>query len=253
MDEEESVSQLVNSGYSANRSMVTQAIPEVVNHIKNFERVIPSEVINRAIEIYYSLNFTYHSTKNNLYGRGTKTKSVKGNRQKKLIFFCIFKAYDDLDQTVDPYYVANLVEMNQLDTNQAFNECCPNGKFTITPDRFINFYLDRIQEIIDEAGVGIKLDQKEIYDNVKNIIETCQNTQFGKNTLNNIPSGKIAIVSIYFYLTRFCSIPQLTDIAIFEEAGYLSGACIRNYLETIEKCYNSRGEAPSIKRISTYW
>lgn len=251
--DEELARPLVITGYSPNRCGISQAVPEVVNHIRKWDRFIPQEIINKAVDNYYELNQLYHATKNNVYDISPKTKSVKGTRQQKLIFYCIFKAYDDLGQTVDPYYIANLIDMNPLDTTQAFTECCPNGNFWIDPKKFVKFYLIRIQEILDDMGKCIKIDQEKIYKEVEEIINQCHSTQYGDNTLNNTPSGKIAIVAIYFYLTKFSNIPALNDISIFEEAGYLSGACIRSYLEIIEKCYNSRDEIMPNKQISVYW
>lgn len=232
---ERSSNTIVMGGYNAYTTYTSTTQPEIVTTIQQLP--IEVEVIAKAIEIFYRIN----SMKIN-DNRGTsvevsrRNKSVKGSRKVRLIFYCAFMAYNELGYPVDPAYAADIVKLPRKEVEQALNEYAPPGTTLIDPEKMIMFYIKGINCLIAQTGISYNV---EIVDkDVRRIIEVCRSTQAGKEWIQNTAAKLVAVAAIYFYMNDIKGFETARDVSIFEQAFYLSWACIRRYHEQITKYYN---------------
>lgn len=220
---------LVMSGYSPYGTITSSTQPEIVNTIQQLP--LENEVILKAIEVFYEIGIRGNQE------YAPRTKSVKGSRKTKCIFYCIFMAYKNLGFPVDPSYAADAIGLPRNEIEQAFNEYSPSGAMLIAPEDLLRFYILRINTIVAHQGIQFDINTLEIQ--AKRIIDICRSTTAGKEWVENTAAKIVAIVSLYFYMNDIRGSEIGQNIQIFEHACYLSWACIRRYHEQITKYYNS--------------
>jgi hypothetical protein len=225
----ESKEKLVMNGYSPFGTLSTTAQPEIVNAIQQLP--LENEVVSKAIEVFYEIGIREN------HGYAPRTKSVKGSRKIKCIFYCIFMAYNQLECPVDPSYAADLIGLPRNEIEQAFNEYSPSGAMLIKPEQLLRFYIQRINNLVSKYGIQYNLEALE--KESKRIIDVCRSTTAGKEWVENTAAKIVAIVSLYFYLNDIRGLEIGQNIQIFEHACYLSWACIRRYHEQITRYYNA--------------
>lgn len=222
-------------GFSTFGTFSSVSQPEIVKsiHLLNVEL----EVIIRAVDVFYQIGVEDDAEKSSGMVRYTpRTKSVKGSRKFRCIFYCVFMAYNELDSPVDPVYAAELVGLPQNEIERAFNEYSPSGPMIIEPERLIRFYVNRINTLLAFEGTEYNVDV--LVEKVTAVILTCRSTKVGQEWIRNTAGKIIAIVALYFYLNDIEGFDISQNISAFERACYLSWACIRRYHEQIIKYYN---------------
>lgn len=217
------------SGYNPNGTIISLSQPEVINAFQQLS--IETEVIRRAIEIFYDIGSNSDNQKHT-----RKTRSIKGSRKTRCMFYCVFQSYNDLGAPVDPSYAADIVGLPRNEIDQAFTEYSPSGVMFIEPERMLRFYIHQINNIIVHTGVQYNVDviEKE----VKKIIHVCRSTHTGDEWIQNTAAKIVAIVAIYFYMNDIKGLEVGQNIQVFEQACYLSWACIRRYHEQFVHYYN---------------
>jgi hypothetical protein len=230
-DIESSSNTIVMSGYNPCATIVNNSQPEIVTTIRQLQ--IEVEIISKAMEIFYQINSM--KINDEFYKRA---KSVKGSRKIRLIFYCVFMAYNELECPVDPAYVADIVKLPRKEMEQALGEYAPSGNTIIEPEKMIVFYIRRINAIV--ASLGVEYDEIVVDRDVRRIINVCRITPIGKEWVQNTAAKHVAIAALYFYMTDIKGFDMIfKNISIFEKACYLSWACIRRYHDQIAKYYNS--------------
>jgi hypothetical protein len=237
---EKSSNTIVMGSYNAYSTVVSTTQPEIVTAIQQLqEQKIEIEIISKAIDIYYRLNsIKINDNQGNSVEVFRKNKSVKGSRKIRLIFYCIFMAYNELGIPVDPTYVADIVKLPRKETEQALAEYSPSGTTIIEPEKMIMFYIRRINMIVSQ--LGITYNEEIVNQDVKRIIEVCKTTPIGKEWIENTAAKHVAVAALYFYMNDIKGIDIISkNICIFESACYSSWACIRRYHGLIAGYYNS--------------
>jgi hypothetical protein len=233
---ERSSNTIVMSGYNAYSTIISKTQPEIVTVLQQLQ--IEIEVISKAIEIFYYINnIKMSDIQGNSVEIFRQNKSVKGSRKIRLIFYCVFMAYNELGCPVDPIYVADIVKLPRKEVEQALAEYSPSGTTIIEPEKMIIFYIRRINIIISQSG--IKYNENIIDLEVRRIIEICRRTPIGKEWVQNTAAKHVAVAALYFYMNDMKNLDICKNIHIFENACYLSWACIRRYYDQITKYYNS--------------
>lgn len=232
---EKSSNKIVMGGYNAYSTFTSTTQPGIVTSIQKFE--IEVEVIARAVEIFYRINkLKINDNRGGSMEVPKRNKSVKGSRKIRLIFYCIFMAYSELEIPVDPAYAADIVHLPRREIEQALNEFGPSGTTLIEPEKLIKFYIKRINDLIVSTGISynVELIDKE----VRRVIEVCKSTPAGKEWIQNTAAKLVAIAALYFYMNDIKGFETVRDVNIFEQACYLSWACIRRYHGEVIKYYN---------------
>lgn len=201
------------SGYSPYATLVSNACPEAVKVIRQLN--IPPEVSSQAVENYYKY----------------ETEKLRTKRKTWRVFLYVYMAYNDLDNPVDPIYVANLIGMNTKEIEQAFNDS--NVQIIIDPAKLSRYYINSINNNL----IDTKLDIDSIQQHVKTIIETCSRKPSGKEFIENNPAKNVCVGIICFFLLDYSSLNIPKDI--FEQSCCLSWACINKYRIQISEYYNS--------------
>jgi len=209
--------------WSSTNTMSSVAQPEIVNALQKVQ--VENEVITKAIEIFYRIQGV----------KTGRTKAVKGGRKIRLIFYCIFMAYNELGRPVDPSYAADLVTLARNEIEQAFNEYSPTGAMIIRPEKMVPFYINRINALNQD---GTTFDVGVVNQEVEKVINICRSTKAGQEWIQNTAAKTVAIVALYFYMNDIRGLGIGQNIRLFEQACYLSWACIRRYHEQIVKYYN---------------
>lgn len=95
---------------------------------------IPDEIKNLSEQIFQQLD----------------TNTKRGRRRKKLLFYCIFNAYNQIGQPQDPKFIAELVGISHTEMTKAFSMCSelqtnykPNTTFH-SPLEFVEQYHEQI-------------------------------------------------------------------------------------------------------------
>lgn len=223
--------QISLTGYNIHGSTVQIVQPEIINALQTLP--IAPEVISRACAIFYRTNID------------SKLKSIKGSRKTRRMFYCILIAYNELDYPVDPSYAADIVGLERTDIEQAMNECSPSEVILIEPTKMLKFYIHRFNALLSQ--IGIRYDPNIVIQDVTNVINICRGTPSGYEWVQNTAAKIVAITSLYFYLTDIKCFDISKNMQLFEQACYLSWACIRRYYEQIIKYYNLEEPANSPK------
>lgn len=239
-DIENSSNTIVMNGYNPCATIVNNSQPEIVTTIQQLS--IEIEIISKAIGIFYNINSMKISDE--IYKR---TKSVKGSRKIRLIFYCVFMAYNELGCPVDPAFVADIVKLPRKEMEQALGEYAPAGTTIIEPEKMIVFYIRRINKIVE--SMNIKYDECVVDREVRRIIKVCRMTNIGQEWVQNTAAKHVAIAALYFYMTDIKGFDLISkNINIFEKACYLSWACIRRYHEQIARYYNSDNNEQNVNK-----
>lgn len=240
---------MVMNGYNANATLINTPQPEIVVTIRKLP--IEQEVIYKAISLFYQIsNSKIGDSNGNSVEMARRSKSVKGGKKTRLIFYCVFMAYYELD-AVDPYYAADIVGLSRNEIELAFNEYAPPGLTLFEPERMVKFYIRRVNEILKHTGVDYNVDV--IDKEVKKVISVCRSTPAGKEWIENTAAKTVAIAALYFYMNDIRNLEFTKTVNIFEHACYLSWACIRRYHEQIAKYYNYDIEQKSQLPIVYYF
>lgn len=230
---------LFMGGYSLYGSLSATAQPEIVNALQQLQ--IETEVMTKAIEVFYRIGST-PTEKPSVVRYVPRTKSVKGSRKFRCMFYCVFMAYKELGYPVDPAYAAEIVRLPRNEIEQAFNEYCPPGPMLVAPEKLLRFYIKRINHFISPYGIEYNTELLE-HEAVK-VINVCRSTEVGREWIQNTAAKIVSIVALYFYMNDIKGYEIAQNIPIFEQACYLSWACIRRYHEQIVKYYNIDSATP---------
>lgn len=232
---EKSSNTIIMSGYNAYSTLTSTAQPEIVITIQRLQ--IESEVITKAIEIFYRTNkMKINDNQGTSVDVSRRNKSVKGSKKIRCIFYCVFMAYNELDCPVDPAYAADIVGLPRKEIEQALGEYAPPGTTMIDPKKMTKFYVKRINLLIVQTGITYTSDP--IDQEVRKIIDVCSLSLAGKEWIQNTAAKLVAIAALYFYMSDIKGFEIARDVTIFEQACYLSWACIRRYHDQITKYYN---------------
>lgn len=224
---------LTMSGFSPYTTPTPTTQPEIISTIQNLP--IELEVTNKAIEIYYeTTNISKFKNRKKTIGNRSSVRSYKGIRRTRLLFYCVFKAYEVVGFPVDPCYVAEIVRLPINEIDQAIGEYAPSGIFLIEPEKMIRFYIARINESLSSSNIHYNEDI--VIAGTRKVLAECRSTNIGKEWIQNTTAKSVAIAALYFYMNdiRGISINQ----TIIEKACYLSWACIRRHHEQVAKYYN---------------
>jgi len=226
---------IVMNGYNGFTTLTSTTQPEIVTIIQQLG--IELEVIAKAVEIFYKINsMKINDSRGTSIDISRRTKSVKGSRKIRLTFYCVFMAYSELGFPVDPSFAADIVGLPYNEIEQAFSEYAPPGVLSIEPEKMVRFYIKRINTIIAHSGINYNVDT--VNKEVERIIEICRSTPVGKEWIQNTAAKIVAIASLYFYMNDLKGYNISKETTIFEQACYLSWACIRRYHEQVAKYYN---------------
>lgn len=202
--------------------------PEVVNTIQQLP--IANRVILKAVELFHDIR-----------GRAT-TKSVKGTRKRKCVFYCVFMAYRDLGHPMDVDLCADMAGLEPKHIDQAFNEFSPPGALTIDPESYVGYYIRLFNTIL----VDMSLDVDALAKMVRHVITVCRQTTAGNEWIGNNTSKTVVNAAIYFALSDVLGVSISGHVRMFEDASRLSWACICRYHDTIRHYYNAdETRAPS--------
>ncbi len=99
---------------------------------------LPVNIINNADNIYRRMNI------------GTK----RGKKRKMLLFYCIFSAYNEIKEAVDPNELANICDLERSGISKALSMCSQaniknNSKLPLvryTPKNYIPLYFKKLNE-----------------------------------------------------------------------------------------------------------
>lgn len=225
---------LIMSGYSANTSLVSNSQPEIVLTLQQLE--LPMEIITHAIDIYYVIQQNKTKQKRNNEQIPTP-RAVKGSRKIRLMFYCVFMAYREVGYPVDPCYAAEKVGLGNNEIDHALAEYSISGVTLLRPEELITFYLDRINEALEEKG--IRFDPQVFGKGIREVLDSCRSTPAGKQWLENRAAKNVAIAALYFYLNDIKNTEVSKYITTIEKVCYLTRACIRRYYEEVAKYYNN--------------
>jgi hypothetical protein len=226
---------MLMSGYSPYSTVTNPTQPEIVTSIQQLQ--LETEVISKAIEIFYHINtMRINDPRSGMIETPRRNKSVKGSRKIRLIFYCVFMAYKELNFPVDPSYVADIVQLPRNEVDQALSEYAPPGATLIEPEKMVRFYVQRINVLLQPQGISYNIDVVDR--DVRRVIEICRTSLAGREWVLNTPAKIVAISALYFYMNDLKGLEIARDTNIFEQACYLSWACIRRYHEQIAKYYN---------------
>lgn len=233
---ERSSNTIVMSGYNAYSTLTSTTQPEIVTTIQQLQ--IEVEVIAKAIEIFYRIHsMKINDNRGNSVEVSRRNKSVKGSRKVRLIFYCVFMAYNELGCPVDPAYAADIVKLPRKEIEQALSEYAPPGNTLIQPEKMVMFYIKGINFLV--SPLGISYNAEAVDREVRRVIEVCRTTPAGREWIQNTAAKIVAIAALYFYMNDIKGFETAHNVSIFEQACYLSWACIRRYHEQIAKYYNS--------------
>lgn len=210
------------SGYSQFTSPTSLVIPEAVGAIQRLK--LPYEISSKAVEIFYRLETTGNK----------KVKSLRSRRKNRRIFLSVFLAYNELGCPRDPIAVANAIQMDTSEIEQALSESPIN--IVIDPIELSQFYTQQINQISPEIAFNVP----EVKSEIQRIIETCKQSQVGRETCNNSPAKHIAVGALCFYILEILGLPIPRDI--FEKACFLSWACLTKYHREVVALYNTQGD-----------
>ena len=230
----------VMSGYSAYGSIAATNQPEIINTLQQLP--IETEVVTKAIEVFYEIGALRAGESPLPSGKQStrytpRTKSVKGSRKFRCMFYCIFMAYSKLHYPVDPAYAADIVGLPRNEIEQAFTEYSPSGAMLMAPEDLLRFYIKRINLLL--APTGVQYNESLLEREARKVIQVCKSTHIGREWVQNTAAKVVAIVSLYFYMNDIKGLEIAQNIQVIEQACYLSWACIRRYHEQIVKYYNA--------------
>lgn len=234
---------LNNTGYNPNATCVQIQPPEIINSILKLP--IETEVINRAVAIYHRINSDYNFSRN-------RPKTIKGSKKDQLIFLCVFRAYYELDRAIDVFHAAALTGLPRNMVNQALDMY----PMKFEPENFIEFYINRFNQILEEHGAKIQI-QSVMIPEVIRIIKDCRETKSGMEGIQDMPSKGVAVAALYFYLNNIVNIMKQEYNSYFTEACYISWAAVRKYYDQINEYYNSvpipKSEITSVRSPQIDW
>lgn len=244
-DEIEAIDPLFMGGYSIYGSLSSTPQPEIVNALQQL--AIETEVVIKAIELFYLIGSDRGSS--SLVRYTPRTKSVKGSRKFRCMFYCVFMAYKELGCPVDPAYAAEIVGLPRNEIEQAFTEYSPSGPMLIEPEQLLHFYIKRINELL--IPIGIEYNVELLAREASKVIEICRSNEIGREWVQNTAAKIVSIVALYFYMNDIKGLDIAQNILVFEQACYLSWACIRRYHEQIVRYYNmDASPSPTTTRIT---
>jgi len=210
------------TGYSPYGISLPVTQPEIIRSLQALQ--IEPDVISRGCAVFYRLN------------NDSKIKSIKGRRKQRMMFFCLLIAYNELDYPVDPCYAADLVTLPRTEIEKTMNECSPSEMIVFDPIKMIKFYMHRFNILLSTTGV--QYDSVTVIKEVTEVIEVCKKTQSGREWIQNTAAKIVAVTALYFYLNDIKNFDISKHSKFFEEACYLSSACIRRYHPEIIRYYN---------------
>lgn len=213
------------SGYTQNITMSQGTTSDIIKTIQNYNETFDTDVLNRAICIYSRLNRIFNY------------KSIKKDKKKQLIFYCIFNAFYELNSAVDPCFLAEKLGMKKNEVDRALNTYNNEGTIIYLPERFVGFYINNFNRILEKHNIG-HMNIKIAMEGTISVIEECRNKSDNYQLFNN-NARVIAIASLYFYLAAISGWDMNQYNKLYEEACYLTWNCIKKYYLEVSNIYNS--------------
>lgn len=229
MDTEYQDQKISTGSFSKFSSIITvNIIPQTVLAIQQLPN-IADEIKTEAIQVYYQIS---------QFRPECKLKSVKGKKQLKIIFYCIFNAHINLDCYIDPIGLSYLLKLKKTVINKALSSYTPRGVTIIPPEKCISYYLHRLNELLKEKKLK-EYPIEECVDGTIIIIQLCKNSQLGDDWITDVASKTVAIICLYFYLNDIVNegISKYTEL--YGRACFVSFAGIRKYYDIVRNLCNS--------------
>jgi len=145
----------------------------IFNDMSNFQ--IPDDIKYKADEIY----------------SGLKLATKRGKRRRKVIFFCMFQAYQALGRPCDPKKLANVVGINPNEISKAFSLCSPLETGYYPSFQQLNF-VDFIPTYYHLTGLSES--------NLEDVIELGQSLSTKDTTLLDELPQIVAVSTLLYYM-----------------------------------------------------
>lgn len=233
MDSDIQEQRLSIGGYNQCVSMILlNVIPQIVILLQN-RQDIADEIKTEAIQVYYQISQLRPDC---------KLKSVKGKRQLKIIFYCLFNAYINVDCYIDPIELAEKLNMKKTDINKSLSSYTPRGSTIIPPEKCIKYYLYRLNELLKQNNLK-EYSIDECVEGTITIIKLCRNSKLGHEWITDIASKTAAIICLYFYLNDIVCEGICKHTDLYGKACFVSFAGIRKNYEIVSKlCHSYYGK-----------
>jgi len=210
------------NGYSQYTKLKSVAKPDIVLSIEKLN--LDQTITSRAIQTYYNLQ--------NLPDRATASKiNFKKSRKQRRIFLCVFLAFIEVDHPRDPVWVAQLVNLDSGDVQQALNEC--PVAIRLDHVKLGLFYIEQLNKIFPDCQIPIN----QVETNIREIFNLCNEAPNGTELINSSSAKYIAVGIVYFYLTDLLGLRYTRENC--ESVFYLSWACIYKHYQLIVQLYNT--------------
>lgn len=160
-----------------------------------------------------------------------ETKTKRGKRRKKLLFYCIFKAYKNLKQPKDPKVIAEMVDIPQREIKKAFSmfsaaQTSYSSRAVFhSPSEFIPEY---------HKSLGLSEDcLPDIIDFVEEILELDQKIKSNSKLSEDYPQVVAAGILLYWLINK-----QSMNV----NKKHYTSQIVRRSEMTISKMYRRIGE-----------
>jgi transcription initiation factor TFIIIB Brf1 subunit/transcription initiation factor TFIIB len=150
-----------------------------------------------------------------------KINIKRGRRRKRIIFYCLYKAFHNLHRTKDPKQIAELVHIHPSETSKAFIQCS---------EEMINFHtpFDFIGTIVESVGLDPNC-IPDIENMLKEILEKDPELQ------EFYPQVVSAATVLFYIITQGCVVNKRE----FSKRVKRSEMTINKVFKRIWKVYNS--------------
>jgi hypothetical protein len=177
-----------------------------------------------------------------------KMVCFKQRVQDDVVFSCVWKAYHNLGSTVDPKFVADIVQL----TSKCKKPFKPAKalraflhKIDVQPNNFCGFYIDCYMKRLKASGKTFDVDRDSIVSGamtfMKNVTKPAEDEDNDENEsvrewVNSINTTNSCIGMLTFFMRTQLNI-QL-DIDSWEKSCYLTRVCISKYERDFTEVYN---------------
>jgi len=217
-----------------------------------------------------SLSLQYHSYLENYYIHYDEDKCLvkplptilKNERRKLRSYFCIFAALNEFQQPVDPYFLADQIELPRKKITIAFKQN-PYSLF-IQPHELLPFYLQeqfiRFLPLSPSVEASFQEDKRRRYDvfleRAKNILDLLHNSEEGKEYCNN-QSCRNTVLGVICYVAFFPDSPKRKAFTAYSLACNIKPASLMKLYDDccqiIEEIERRKKEGEEIKEKYTFW
>lgn len=201
------------NGYYANGNIKNTIEPDSVSQIRSYSSLLPKQILDTAVEIYYQIDRTE-------VGKETKLritpKILKGGKKQRRIYICLYLSLVNHNMSVDPNYVAKMINMKESFISKAFNE--NPVQVCIKPDNMFNFYL-------------IQIDRLDLRAHCLTILERLRSCQLGRELIDNY-----SVKGIVTGIINQILMPNCKGMQELSKRWFASTACLKRYQTEVRNC-----------------